>query len=67
MRTLPQNVFLVLATSAILAGFIAFPKESEDAMAQLISATQWAVTTVTSYSHVQNPDKRQKPFLQVAI
>jgi hypothetical protein len=53
MRTLPQNVVLVLATSAILAGFIAFPKESGDAMAQFISATQWAVTTVIAYSHAQ--------------
>jgi hypothetical protein len=53
MRTLPQNVVLVLATSAILAGFIAFPKASGDAMAQFISATQWAVTTVISYSHAQ--------------
>jgi hypothetical protein len=51
MRTLPQNVVLVLATSAILAGFIAFPKESGDAMAQFISATQRAVTTVIAYSH----------------
>jgi hypothetical protein len=53
MRTLPQNVVLVLATSAILAGFIAFPKESGDAIAQFISTTQWAVTTVIAYAHAQ--------------
>lgn len=53
MRTLPQDLVLILATAAILAGCIAFPKESGDAMAHLVSATKWAVTTAMSYSRVQ--------------
>jgi hypothetical protein len=77
MRAVPHDLLVALALVAILATFVAFPKESGDAMAQFIAATQRAVTAV-----IGRPDakkswqppaqqivtmKRSTPIILVAI
>jgi hypothetical protein len=58
----PMREFVVIGTALmILAGFIAYPKESGDAMAQVIAIIGSAVTTIVPLQQTKGPDK---PALQ---
>jgi hypothetical protein len=50
--------FVVIGTALmILAGFVAFPKESGDAMTQVIAITESAVTAVVPLPQAKSPGK----------